>query len=75
MKLSKIIKIALVFIFIFNLTIAHAGYVPIPEELSKKYKTDIERVIKKEIPKSKCAIRHLENEIKTEKIHMSDKQL
>lgn len=64
----RIKKLLLLLFFLFNFSlISFAEYKPIPQDLKSKYKKEIEKVIKSEIPKSKQAIKNIESEIKNEK--------
>ena len=65
MQIKKIILLLLI-LFHFSLS-SFAEYKPISQNLKLKYKAEIEYTIKKEIPKSKRAIKNIESEIKKEK--------
>lgn len=45
--------LVLLFVLVFNALVCFADYKPIPAEKSKQYKTEVESIINKEVPKAK----------------------
>ena len=60
-------NLLIIFLFIFLCLPSFAEYMPIPKELSKQYKNEIEQVIKTQVPIAKKNIDNVFKEVEVEK--------